>query len=123
MSEPRPAISCARPFEAASSVANSLYTRTGSWVLSTVTAVPSRMRLVRPAIVASMMLAAGVHHVPAVVLGDVERVDPDSIGEHRLLDGVSNHGIAAQFLRRPVHGDRHEGIQAELDVLNLLHGR
>jgi hypothetical protein len=25
----------------------------------------------------------GVHHVAAVVLGDVERVDPDSIGENR----------------------------------------
>ena len=41
-----------RPFDTASRVAKSVYTLTGSCVLSTVTAVPSRMRSVRPAIAA-----------------------------------------------------------------------
>jgi hypothetical protein len=47
-----PRMISARPFEAASSDANRWNTRTGSSELSTVTAEPSRMRFVRPAMAA-----------------------------------------------------------------------
>ena len=36
-----------------------------------------------------------IHELRAVVLADVERVDPDGLGEHRLLDGVADHLVAA----------------------------
>ena len=45
MNEPRPRMTSARPFDTASSVAKRSKTRTGSSELSTVTAVPSRMRV------------------------------------------------------------------------------
>ena len=51
--EPRPRITSARPFDSPSRVANRWYTRTGSSELSTVTAEPSRIRWVRPAMAAS----------------------------------------------------------------------
>ena len=47
MNEPRPAMISARPPESRSSVANSWKTRTGSSEESTVTALVSRMRVVR----------------------------------------------------------------------------
>jgi hypothetical protein len=50
VNEPRPRMISARPFDAASSVANRWKTRMGSSELSTVTADPSRMREVRPEI-------------------------------------------------------------------------
>ncbi len=53
MADARPSTSWARPFETASSVENSWYSRTGSFVLSTVTEVPSRIRSVAVAIAAS----------------------------------------------------------------------
>ena len=49
MNEPRPTTRSMRPFEIRSSVANCWNTRTGSAALSTVTALPSRMREVRAA--------------------------------------------------------------------------
>ena len=58
-----------------------------------------------------------VHHVRAVVLGDVERVDPDSIGQNRFLDGVTNDDITAECLSRLVHTDGDERIQPEFKVL------
>ena len=58
----------------------------------------------------------GVHHVAAVVLGDVERVDPDSVGENRLLDRVADDDVAAEFLTGLVHGDGNERVQSELDL-------
>ncbi len=53
MKEPRPIVISARPFESASRVAKRSWSRTGSSELSTVTAVPSRIRSVRAAIAAS----------------------------------------------------------------------
>lgn len=53
VAEARPRMSWARPFDTASSVENSWLSRTGSFVLSTVTEVPSRMRSVAVAIAAS----------------------------------------------------------------------
>jgi hypothetical protein len=50
VNEPRPRITSARPFDNASTVENRWKTRTGSSVLSTVTADPRRMREVRLAI-------------------------------------------------------------------------
>ena len=91
MNEPRPRITSARPFESALSVENRWNTRTGSSVLSTVTADPSRMRLVRRG-------DRGEHHfgrrdreVAAVMFADAERVDADLVGEHRFLDDVAQH--------------------------------
>ena len=53
MNEPRPNVTSARPFDAALSVEKRSNTRIGSSDDSTVTAEPSRMRLVRPAMAAS----------------------------------------------------------------------
>ena len=53
MNEPRPSVTSARPFEAALRVEKRSNTRMGSSDDSTVTAEPSRMRVVRPAIAAS----------------------------------------------------------------------
>jgi len=63
-----------RPFDTASSVANSAYNRTGSCVLSTVTAGASRS--VRSAAIAARSRDRRVHEFGSVVLADVERVDP-----------------------------------------------
>ena len=49
MNEPRPTTISARPCDKRSRVANSWNTRTGSAALSTLTALVSRMRLVRAA--------------------------------------------------------------------------
>src|SRR5260370_4062677 len=62
-----------------------------------------------------------VHHVLAVVLGDVERVDPDGICEYRLFDGVADDDVAAQLATRFVYADRHERGQSELYVLEANH--
>ncbi|MCY1244058.1 hypothetical protein D9M72_571110 [compost metagenome] len=49
MKDPRPSMTSARPLEMASTVEKRWKTRMGSSELSTVTADPSRMRLVRAA--------------------------------------------------------------------------
>ena len=53
MNEPRPAMISARPPDSRSTCAKSWNTLTGSSELSTVTALDSRIRLVRAAIAAS----------------------------------------------------------------------
>ena len=53
MKDPRPSVTSARPFEAAFKVEKRSNTRIGSSDERTVTAEPSLIRLVRPAIVAS----------------------------------------------------------------------
>ena len=58
MKEPRPAMISARPADRRSSVANCWKTRTGSSDESTVTALVSRMRLVRSAAAASATTGA-----------------------------------------------------------------
>ena len=58
MNEPRPAMISARPPESRSSVANSWNTRTGSSELSTVTALVSRICVVRSAAAASTTAGA-----------------------------------------------------------------
>ena len=60
MNDPRPRMISARPSERASRVAKRSYTRTGSSVLSTVTAEPSRMCFVRDAIAASTTSGAEI---------------------------------------------------------------
>jgi hypothetical protein len=49
-----------------------------------------------------------IHHVVAIVLADVERVDPDLLGVDTLVDRVANHLIAADRLAIEPNGDRHE---------------
>mgnify|MGYP003343246712 CR=1 FL=1 len=58
MKDPRPRITSARPFEIAFSVEKRWNTRTGSSVLSTVTADPSAMRDVRVAMAARITSGA-----------------------------------------------------------------
>ena len=58
MKEPRPSVTSARPFEAAFSVEKRWNTRIGSSELRTVTAEPSQMCFVRPAMAASTMSGA-----------------------------------------------------------------
>ncbi len=91
MNEPRPRITSARPFDRASSVEKRWNTRTGSSVLSTVTADPRRMRLVRTAIAASTTSGVEIGEVRAMVFADTERVEADLIGEHRFFDDVAQH--------------------------------
>ena len=59
-----------------------------------------------------------VHHVRAVVLGDVERVDPDGVGEDRLLHCVADNDVAADFATRLVRADGSKRVQSELYVLS-----
>ena len=58
MKEPRPTTRSILPFEMMSSVANCWKTRTGSAALSTVTALPSRIRSVRAAAAPRMTAGA-----------------------------------------------------------------
>ena len=89
MNEPRPRITSARPFDIASSVEKRWNTRTGSSVLSTVTAEPSRMRLVREAIAASTTSGAEIGEVGAMVLADAEGVEAELVRQHRLVDDLA----------------------------------
>ena len=89
MNEPRPAMISARPPESRSSVAKSWKTRTGSSELRTVTALVSRMRLVRSAAAARTTAGRGDGEVGAVVLADAEDVEADLVGELDLLDEVA----------------------------------
>lgn len=57
MDDPRPAVISTRPPETASAVANCWNTRTGSSVLSTLTELPRRIRVVAPA--AAAIIAPG----------------------------------------------------------------
>ena len=54
-----------------------------------------------------------IHHVVAIVLADVERVDPDLLGEDTLLDRVANHLIAGDRLTIESSRDRHERVKTE----------
>jgi hypothetical protein len=51
------------------------------------------------------------------VLADVERVDPDRLGEDRLLDGVADHLIAADRLAGRVDGDREERVETKFNFV------
>src|SRR2546421_3236690 len=94
-------MSWARPFDTASSVANSVYSLTGSCVLSTVTDVPRRIRSVRLAIADQDHMTRRVDVPWSVVLADVVRVDPDRLSEHRFIDHQANGlGVAQQASRR-----------------------
>jgi hypothetical protein len=57
----------------------------------------------------------GVHELRPVVLADVERVDPDRLGEDRLLDRVADHLVPGDRASGPVDGHGHEGVEAELE--------
>ena len=60
-------------------------------------------------------MAGRVHELRAVVLADVEGVDPDRLGEHRLLDGVADHLVAADRLPRRVDRHGQEGVESEFE--------
>ena len=65
------------PFDKTSRVEKRWNTRTGSSVLSTVTADPRRIRLVRTAIAARTTSGSGNREVRAVVFADAEGVEAD----------------------------------------------
>ena len=96
MNEPRPAMISARPPESRSSVANCWNTRTGSSELSTLTALVSRMRFVRSATAARAIAGAETAKSGPVVLADPEDVEPDLVGEGRLLDQVAQALLRAR---------------------------
>jgi hypothetical protein len=58
-----------------------------------------------------------IHQVGAVVLADVEGVDPDGLGEDSLFDGVADHLVPAGRLPRLVDGHGKEGVEAKFDVV------
>ena len=91
MNDPRPRITSARPFEIALSVEKRWNTRTGSSVLSTVTAEPSRIRRVRRGDRREHHLRRRDREVAPVVLADAERVEAELIGEHGLVHDVAQH--------------------------------
>ena len=67
----------ARPLEAALRVENRSNTRTGSSELSTVTAEPRQIRLVRPAMAPSTTSGAEIGEVRPMVLADAEAIDAE----------------------------------------------
>jgi hypothetical protein len=58
-----------------------------------------------------------VHELRVVVLADVERVDFDRFGEHRLLDRVADHVVAADRLAGRVDGDGKERVEAKFEFM------
>jgi hypothetical protein len=65
-------------------------------------------------------VAGGVHELGAVVLADVEGVDPDRLGEDRLLDRVPDRLITADWQTGVVDRHRHERVEAELECRGHL---
>ena len=102
MNEPRPAMISARPPESRSSVAKSWNTRTGSSEVRTVTALVSRMRLVRAAAAAEHDRRRRDREVGPVVLADAEDVEADLVRELDLLDQVREPLLGP--IVRPVAG-------------------
>jgi hypothetical protein len=60
-------------------------------------------------------MAGGIHELCAVVLAEVEGVDPDLLGKHRLLDRVPDHLIAADRPPGPVQRHRQERVQSKFE--------
>ena len=48
------------------------------------------------------------------MLADAERIHPDLVGQHGLLDEIAQHLRAGQWVAVVVHGDVAEGVQTEL---------
>ena len=89
MNEPRPTIISARPPERRSSVANCWKSRIGTAELSTVTALVSRMRLVRTAAAASTTAGAETAYSGRWCSPTPKTSRPDLVGELGLLDEVA----------------------------------
>ena len=98
MNEPRPAMISARPPDSRSTSANSWNTRTGSSELSTVTALVSRMRLVRDGGGGEHDRRRGDGEVGPVMLAEAKHVETELVGEHDLLDAA--RACAARARRR-----------------------
>ena len=112
----------ARPPETASRVEKRWYTRTGSSVLRTVTAVPSRMRLVRDAIAPRRTSGALIREVGTVVLADAEKVDADPIGQLGLGDDVTEDLGLRLGPAVLVRGDVTEGVDTQFNGWHGWHG-
>ena len=81
----------ARPFDTALSVENRWNTRTGSSVLSTVTADPRRMRRVRAGDGRKNDLGRRDRKVGTVMLTHAKRVETHLVGQYGLVDHVTQH--------------------------------
>ena len=106
----------ARPFDAASSVANRWNTRTGSSELSTVTAEPRRMRLVRPAIAASTTSGAETAKSARWCSPTPKKSTPSAVGQDRLVDDVADDLRMRQELAVRPRGDVAERVQPKLEM-------
>jgi len=62
-------------------------------------------------------VVGGVHELRAVVLADVEGVDPDRVGEDCLLDRVADDLVAPDGPTGGVDRDGEERVEAEFDGL------
>ena len=114
MNEPRPAMISARPPERRSSVAYCWKTRTGSSELSTVTALVSRMRVVRSATAASAIAGAETAKSGRWCSPIAEDVEPDLVGERRLLDRFAEPLLGRDRPARAWVGrELREGVEAE----------
>ena len=103
----------ARPFDAASRVANRWNTRTGSSELNTVTAEPSRIRSVD-----QRRQPAGIQGKTAnlpVELTNSKDIDADLIGEYAFIDDVPNHLRIRLELTGTILGDITKCVQSELN--------
>ena len=84
-------------------------------MLRTVTAVPSRMRSVRPAMAARSDLGRADGEVGAVVLADADEVDADLVGQLGFGDDVAEDLGVRPRAAVGVEGDVAEGVEAQLD--------
>ena len=85
-------------------------------MLSTVTAVPSRIRSVRRGDGGEHDLGGADGEVGAVVLADADEVDAELVGELGLGDDVAEDLGVRQRAAVGVEGDVAEGVEAEFDV-------
>ncbi len=116
MNEPRPRMTSARPFDIALSVEKRWKTRTGSSELSTVTAEPSRIRLVRAGDRGEHDFGRRDGEVGAVVLADADEIDAELVGEHGLADHVADDLRMGQQPAIGAGRDVAERVQPELEL-------
>ena len=116
MKDPRPTMISARPPERRSTVENSWNTRIGSSELSTVTALVSRMRVVRAAAAASTTAGVGDRELGSMVLPDAEHVETDLLGEldllHEIVQPLLRADLAVARVREREDADLHPHVLA-----------
>ena len=117
MKEPRPNVTSARPFDAAFSVEKRSNTRMGSSDDSTVTAEPSLIRLVRPAVAASTTSGADTEKSGRWCSPTPKASTPTLVGQHALVDHIADHLRVRPGFAIGADGDVAEGIQSKFEIL------